>query len=221
MTAARSRRSCLSRAAAVAGCAAVVLTLAACETPPYEARTPQTMYPIEVERRTFAATVDPADIRASGVGALPQGFVSEYRRRGDGPILLMLPASGRGAAAGRRLARALQAEALDVEVVRNASSSSAVEVSFMGAVAFVPSCGSWADGTIHNPNRWPALNYGCAYQRNIGLMVANPQDLERAAPLGEAQATQPVGTVRAWRGRGQLGSPAPRGEAGGITAIGE
>lgn len=52
-----------------------------------------------------------------------------------------------------------------------------IVIRFMAYKANVPECGSWE--SQNNPNRinQPSENFGCATQRNIGLMVANPKDL--------------------------------------------
>lgn len=198
-----------------------VFALAACEMGPYEDKSPEVRYPIEVELRTFQAPVPLRSVRADGLDALPAGFVSEWRRRGEGPLRLTLPREPGAAAAGNRLARALRAEAVEVEIVRDAAEGPHIEASFLGAVALVPTCGNYQDGTIHNPNRWPHLDFGCSYQRNIGLMVANPRDLRGGPPPGAMEAPRAIGGVQDWRAGEPLGSPRPVGEGDGLSGLGD
>jgi pilus assembly protein CpaD len=52
-----------------------------------------------------------------------------------------------------------------------------VVLSFNGWDVAVPECGDWSgDAGGWNPTNLPNVNYGCAYQRNIGLMLADPGD---------------------------------------------
>lgn len=51
--------------------------------------------------------------------------------------------------------------------------------------AEVPECGDWGPHTLFSKSNQPSPNFGCAMQRNIGLMVANPKDLiEMSTPDG-------------------------------------
>jgi pilus assembly protein CpaD len=52
-----------------------------------------------------------------------------------------------------------------------------VKVSFMRYVAEGPECGQWPENVAYNPNNLPHPNMGCANQRNLAAMVANPADL--------------------------------------------
>ena len=53
-----------------------------------------------------------------------------------------------------------------------------VMLSFRGYDVEVPECGDWSgDAGGWNPTNLPNVNYGCAYQRNVGLMIADPGDL--------------------------------------------
>lgn len=174
--------------------AALALTLAACETPPPSPPVAE-RYPVKVEIRTFQAAV-PLGTRA----ALPTDFVTEYHRRGRGPVLLSAPPTSEGMAMARRLQHWLQDQAIEADILTSPRQGSAVEASFPAAVAAVPECGDWSDGDSYNPNRMKPLNFGCAYQRNIGLMLSDPGDLDRTAPLGRARAPRQVDIVEKYRG---------------------
>ncbi len=57
-----------------------------------------------------------------------------------------------------------------------------VLLSFRGAVVEVPKCGEWSGEAGFNPTNLPGKNYGCSYQRNIGLMVSDPDNLRDGTP---------------------------------------
>ena len=46
-------------------------------------------------------------------------------------------------------------------------------------VARPPQCGTWTKDISDNWNNAPSEHFGCAFQRNLGAMVANPRDLIR------------------------------------------
>jgi pilus assembly protein CpaD len=52
-----------------------------------------------------------------------------------------------------------------------------VKVSYMRYVAEGPECGNWPKNLAHEPNNLPMANIGCANQRNLASMIANPADL--------------------------------------------
>jgi pilus assembly protein CpaD len=59
----------------------------------------------------------------------------------------------------------------------NAESSPAIKVSYMRYVAEGPQCGNWPTNVAYNPQNVPMENTGCANQRNLAAMIANPADL--------------------------------------------
>jgi pilus assembly protein CpaD len=52
-----------------------------------------------------------------------------------------------------------------------------VRVSYMRYVAEGPECGQWPTNLAHEPHNLPMSNIGCANQRNLASMIANPADL--------------------------------------------
>ncbi len=52
-----------------------------------------------------------------------------------------------------------------------------IKVSYLRYVAEGPECGQWPENLAYNPNNLPHPNLGCANQRNLAAMVANPADL--------------------------------------------
>lgn len=52
-----------------------------------------------------------------------------------------------------------------------------IRVSYMRYVAEPPQCGDWSTNLAYDPTALPYPNLGCAQQRNLGVMIANPADL--------------------------------------------
>ena len=78
-----------------------------------------------------------------------------------------------------------------------------IRVSYLRYVAEPPQCGDWSTNLAYEPMNLPYPNFGCATQRNLGVMVANPADL--LGPRSE--------TARSER--------APRSGRGASTSSGE
>jgi len=55
-------------------------------------------------------------------------------------------------------------------------------LSFTANKVVAPECGDWSSNSVFNPSNKPHSNFGCAYQRNIGSVVADPGDLIQAQP---------------------------------------
>jgi len=52
-----------------------------------------------------------------------------------------------------------------------------VKVSYTHFVAEAPHCGQWPTNLAEDPRNVPYPNFGCATQRNLAVMIANPADL--------------------------------------------
>lgn len=52
-----------------------------------------------------------------------------------------------------------------------------IKVSYLRYVAEGPECGQWPENLAYNPNNLPHPNLGCATQKNLAAMAANPADL--------------------------------------------
>ena len=56
-------------------------------------------------------------------------------------------------------------------------SQPALKVAYMRYVAEGPECGNWDKNLAYEPHNLPMTNTGCASQRNLAAMIANPADL--------------------------------------------
>jgi pilus assembly protein CpaD len=67
----------------------------------------------------------------------------------------------------------ISVEAYDAEGSREPP----IRVSYLRYVAQAPQCGDWSTNLAYDPVNLPYPNLGCANQRNLAEMVANPADL--------------------------------------------
>lgn len=142
-----------------------------------------------VEKHEAVAAISAADdgsLAANDRAALAD-LAQEHIRRGAGTVAVTVRYDGDATAAqalGARIAAALDTEGVDAVTLRLEPTPGlprpAAEVAVPVWVARVPECGQWAEGLNPDYRNQNTSNFGCAMTRNIGLMVANPADLERA-----------------------------------------
>ena len=176
----------------------VALTLAACGP-----RVPHADYrvqhPLKVELKTFAVAmrvgadgITNATDR-SGVDVL----VREYLRRSRSPLIIATSPGDDEAAASQRTAliraRLLALGVRPTNILLQpgkapVEGADAVILSFQGYEIKVPECGVWIGEAGFNPTQLPHTNRGCAYQRNIGLMLADPGVLIKPNALSSIDA---------------------------------
>ncbi len=109
-------------------------------------------------------------------------FVRNFRREGSGPLRIAVPRGAGGRAEQRVQAVRLAAyragiPSQRVRVERKASGPDAVTLSYDRIAAVGPTCGEWGEDVTRNPHNLPFPNFGCATQRNLAAMAANPTDL--------------------------------------------
>ncbi|MFO1136264.1 MAG: CpaD family pilus assembly protein [Rhodoblastus sp.] len=142
-------------------------------------------------------------------------FARRYREVGSGPISIVVPQSGPGAAAGVRAldpirhelakAGAVTPVAVSHYPVENPSLAAPVRLAFDGLKAkVVHRCGDWPEDLASGSSTegWENRSYwnlGCASQNMLATQVADPRDL--AEPRGETPADpsmrmRAIGNVR-------------------------
>ena len=156
-------------------------------------------YPIGVKSQVVEA-----DFYGAAQGGLTgdeqrtlQQFVAAYMERGQKPITVTMGGGGQN---GQALADALRQAALDQglaasEVLVGVDPSQPddhVQMSFLSYTAEVPECGYWSDESISNHANINSLNFGCASQHNLGLMLADPSDLLGKTEMPPRDATRSV-----------------------------
>ena len=114
-------------------------------------------------------------------------FARRYRTEGKGPMVVAVPQRARHsrtASESVRTVRTIVTQAgIDASRVRYYSKPVGVDgaetitLSYDRVVAVAPKCGDWSESVVRNPEVLPSQNFGCASQRNLAVMVANPTDL--------------------------------------------
>ena len=169
--------------ALVAGCGA-----------PYQ-RNPTSLEPRQIYPLTVESQVMTLDVTGDGNGRplateemrLSQ-FVNDYVASGATRLVIQTPRTH--GYLGDRLAISVADRALasglarpEVVLADLGTADGPVIVSYERHLVRLPECYGWYVEPSYNPSNSPHLNFGCATQRNLGMMVANPADL--VAPAGQ------------------------------------
>lgn len=190
-TSASSKTSLLTRRIRLTvGAALAACTLAACDGTriPDEIHPRLTdhtqRHPVIVAAET--ATLDiPYGARDKGTSAKAfvetTRFMRNYRQEGRGTLNIAVPHGGshgayRQVEAVRLAAQRNGVNPRQLRVVEK-SGSGTITLSYDRIAAIGPACGDWSEDVTRRPQELPYNNFGCASQRNIAAMAANPTDL--------------------------------------------
>ncbi|MBW7850084.1 MAG: CpaD family pilus assembly lipoprotein [Rhodospirillales bacterium] len=169
-------------------------------------------HPIVVEQALASLAIElPPEVSAIAAVDVErlERFAADYHRRGQGAVDVFVtgPTQATASEAARALAAALARVGLEGDRVRigvdgGATTERATAVLTFGQpVARLPQCGDWSSRADLNYANTASANFGCSTQRNIGQMVADPRDLDRARYREAGEAVRSVDVVnRYWRG---------------------
>lgn len=206
--------------------AIMAAAVASCAPPPgkpdYRAA-----YPIEVESRTFTAAVrmtQNGDLWRIQEPDRLDVFVRDYMSRARTPLVVSTPPV-EGEATDTRMRTLLvhlvqwgvNPDNIEVQTGTSTAADRGFVLSFRGYEAKVLECGDWSGETGFNPTNLPGTNFGCAYQRNIGLMLADPGDLVQPRALGARDAQRVDTIMRNYRQGKIIEAEAPEAVRGTIT----
>ena len=120
------------------------------------------------------------------------GYLSNYHERGTGGLVIRTPSGSSNQAAAKRayndVRHAMRRSGISPRNVRvepyyaNGDPSAPVRLSYMEFRAQGPDCPDWSENVSRNPANLPMPNMGCATQKNLAAMIADPQDLLSPRP---------------------------------------
>ncbi len=206
----------------------VPLAVLACEAPK-QSGDYQKAYPLTVSTKayTMALTVPAAGVGLVGDSATDfRRFISLYHDRGRSVVTIEDSAGtdDQPLVAARRARDLLIGAGLRTEriaVVRGANRAEAIGsvlMSFTGGSVKVPECGDFSSDPTFNWSNLSQRNFGCAYQRNMGLTIADPGDLKSAKTMSGGDAAKAIGVVKGWRAPADGGAVGGGGAAAGAAA---
>jgi pilus assembly protein CpaD len=121
------------------------------------------------------------------------GFLLNYKSQSAERLLIRAPSGGANETAAIQayndVRRAMRRARIDVRSVAlepyfaSGDPSAPLRLSYLQFVADPPDCPDWSENIGRDPKNMPWPDKGCATQRNLAAMVANPEDLLH--PRGE------------------------------------
>jgi pilus assembly protein CpaD len=138
-------------------------------------------------------------------------FVSRFKRSGARTIAILIPNGSDNEAAAKRIAhqivKILGEEGIgehQIQIQHYGASghgeAATVRLVYSDISASVPSqCGQWLEDVLDDTQNLNYENFGCATQRNLAAIVADPADL--IGPRGETEidATRRTKVIEDWR----------------------
>lgn len=199
------------------------LAILACEAPNQSGDYRQAHpLPVSTKAYTMALTAPMAGAGLAGESAIDfRRFISLYHDRGRSLVTIEASAGTdeQALAAAQRVRDLLIGAGLrseQIAVVRGvdrAEATGSVLMSFTGAAVKAPECGDYSSNPTFNWSNLSQRNFGCAYQRNLGLTIADPGDLKSAKTMSGGDATKAIGVVEGWRAPADAGGGAAAGAA--------
>ena len=194
----------------------VILALSACQEPTRPAEYREA-FPLPVSKETVALSVfAPSETRGlTGQDALDfERFVRDYHNRGRQALTIRASAGKRGRDGAQRLnGLLLKAGVLERDITLiGAGSGNIVTLSFNAFKVKVHECGKFTTKTSPNWTNRRHSNYGCATRRNLGLMVRDPGDLDRAQTESPGDGPRAAGTISGYRAGATAGGTAETSE---------
>lgn len=188
---------------------AIVVGLAACtQGAPTEHSDYVSNHPISVNAEALSYTVTLRELGAQGSRLQQERireFVTEYIDRGIATMVVETASPGKHSKEAKQISYVLEKLGLrahEYNIVPGTLSGptrDTVTLTFRGARAVVPECGDWSSEGSNSLNRGAHKNYGCAYRRNIGLMVANPLDLSASSVPAGMDSRRAVAVTSAYQ----------------------
>lgn len=140
-------------------------------------------FPITVDERI--AVLDLKSVEADGNRLT--AFANDFLKRGTGRVGVLVTGDSENDEAAITLAheigvalmrRGLVEQDFELRLLAEpAAEQRRAVLHFAFHVAKVPECGEWKTHYTADYDNAPTYNFGCAVQRNVGLMAANPRDL--------------------------------------------
>jgi pilus assembly protein CpaD len=163
---------------------------------PFTLANPNERHPIAVRQGEVALDLAVYG-GATGLSQSQRGqlydFLRDYKAQSTDRLLVRAPSGGPNETAALRaydeVRRAMRNAGINPASVvlepyfAKGDPSAPLRLSYLQVVAVPPDCPDWSENIGRDPQNMPWPNKGCATQRNLAAMVANPEDLVR--PRGE------------------------------------
>lgn len=173
----------------------------------------RTRHPIalaEVEQSLDVPVASSDRSMTIGMQDVINGFLSEYRSRASGSLMISYPVGAVNSDAVQTMRRqfrqiALQAGVPSGRIVETRYQASAdgglapVRFTYTAVKAVTNECGQWPKDILHTTDNTNWENFGCSTQSNLAAQIANPMDLvgpRAMTPIDAKRRTTVIGLYR-------------------------
>jgi pilus assembly protein CpaD len=208
---------------------AFAATLASCaSTPPAPLETydVSVRYPITVTpgmRTLRLAAVNNGGELDPNMSAQLTAFVSDYKGQGVGALSLSAPRNWEGTARGiadRIVGMGVTPDRILLGTDEAPQPGGEVTLTFIRYVAQSPACGDWSVDLARTFNNRSMPNLGCATQKNLAAMVADPRDLVQPKPMGPADAQRALTILERYRNGEPTQAQQTQEQSGVVSQVG-
>lgn len=161
----------------------------------------------EVQHASLDVPIDDTDL-ASGAYFDVTRFARQYLRDGRSALEIAVPRRGRAARTAEAVARVVRRAGVSghrIRMVTRHDGIAAVALRYNRIAAISPDCGRWPENLARRTDQGAYANWGCASQRNLANMVADPTDLVSAKPESSRPSERREATYQAYKGGGEGG----------------
>ena len=213
------------------GVALAALSLAGCQTPsggitagPQEAFDTNTRYPVTVEPHMMTLRVVYNGQRSFDQNEAGQieRFAADYLDHGSGAIAVSAPTRYReapGLFADRLVQLGVPEDRILVGNHDEPGSEDTVKLTYIRYVAQTPSCGDWSRNLAVTFDNTASPNFGCATQKNIAAMVADPRDLVGPRALTPDDAQRQLQVLDKYRKGEPTPSTKTQAQSGAVSSV--
>ena len=129
-----------------------------------------------------------------------EGFVTQYKSNGSGPVQILLPQGSTNATAAKRvhgdIVAALRKGGVPSGYIITTSYAPAsdgaapVRIAYRALAASTDQCGKWPEDLSKDTENKHYADFGCSYQNNLAAMIANPADLLGPRAMSQVDAAK-------------------------------
>jgi pilus assembly protein CpaD len=215
----------LSRIAGALG----IFFLGACGTSgfsngPEAAFDPVVRFPASVEPRmmTLRLPYEGPQSLDRNADAQLRRFASDYMDHGSGA--LAVTASQRFGNAPEEVARRLSALGVPEDRIMFGSqdepgSPGGIKLTYIRYMARTPDCGNWSTSLTRTYDNTTSPNFGCATQKNIAAMVADPRDLVSPQTASSSDAQRRLIVLDKYRKGETTGAQKTEEQSGTVSQV--
>jgi pilus assembly protein CpaD len=191
-----------------------------------KAETPQQRYPIAVtpQMQTMNVPYTPGAGIDGDMDKQIQAFAQQYIDKGTGSIAVSAPRTQPDAATwftNRLVELGVPRARIISGSDDTRAASDGVGLSYISYTASTKECGDWSTNLADSEDNDVPPNFGCAIQKNLAAMVADPRDFVSPRQLGPADEGRVATVLDKYRKGEPTPSTKTSAQSGAVSDVGQ